>query len=125
MKLIPAFENTNLYLGLAQGDALRGKAIEGLQATSRSNDAHLILADLERDRGLGTARGFQPVDSQGIEGWRAAIASIANGSLTPTSPRLFDADSYRAKNPDVAQGVLYENTLNHYLAYGIAEGRQT
>jgi hypothetical protein len=75
--------------------------------------------------GVQTARGVQQVDANGFQGFEATRPRFARGELNYTSTRDFDPDAYRAANPDVAQLIPYDWTLNHYLAHGIAEGRRT
>jgi hypothetical protein len=84
-----------------------------------------IVSVAANGEGVNTVRGRQQIDVNGLRGFIEAPKILPDGNLNYTRPQQFDPDSYRAKNPDVVRLVPYDLTLNHYLAQGIADGRQT
>lgn len=66
---------------------------------------------------IETASGPQKIDSRGYQGFQDAGPSVM-----PTVAN-FNADAYLSRNPDVAATTPRDFALNHYLAFGRAEGR--
>ncbi len=100
--------------------------IDELNGCLASTKVELAQAALAQDSlrqevsALKSATSGSPASPRGFDSWRSRRQLKRDEKLVRES-RLFDADWYLARNPDVAAGG--EDPLRHYLQYGGLEGR--